>query len=85
MQGVEHTNENNLSLLELVLQLTGDFRQRLEPIHVTPLQAGLLLFLCRHADASVTEAAVVRCDRLNIEWGHKGPRKEAVGYQAIFG
>jgi DNA-binding MarR family transcriptional regulator len=59
MQGIEHTKENNMSLLELVLQLNGDFRQRLEPIHVTPLQAGLLLFLCRHADASVTEAAAV--------------------------
>ena len=59
MQSVENTNKNDLSLLELVLQLSGDFRQRLEPIHVTLLQAGLLLFLCRHADASVTEAAAV--------------------------
>ncbi len=57
MQGAEHASENNLSLLELVLQLNDDFRRRLEPIGVTLLQAGLLLFLCRHADASVKEAA----------------------------
>lgn len=59
MQSVKNTNKNDPSLLELVLQLNGDFRQRLEPIHVTPLQADLLLFLCRHADASVTAAAAV--------------------------
>jgi MarR family len=45
------------TLLELVLQLHGDFRVRLTPFRVTSLQAGVLLFLQRHAKAKVTEAA----------------------------
>ncbi|MEI8013285.1 MAG: helix-turn-helix domain-containing protein [Nitrospira sp.] len=45
------------TLLKLVLRLEGDSRKRLEPIRVTPLQAGVLLFLCRHADAKLTETA----------------------------
>ena len=44
-------------MLELVLQLHGEFRRSLEPIRVTPLQAGVLLFLRRHADAKLTDAA----------------------------
>ena len=44
-------------LLELVLQLHGEFRRSLEPIRVTPLQAGVMLFLRRHADARLTDAA----------------------------
>ena len=47
----------NPTLLELVLQLHGDFRRRLEPLRVTPLQAGVLLVLRRHADARVTDAS----------------------------
>ena len=35
----------------------GDFRQRLAPLHVTPLQAGLILYLHRQRDAKLTEAA----------------------------
>lgn len=34
--------------MELVLGLHGQFRRSLEPIGVTSLQAGVLLFLCRH-------------------------------------
>jgi hypothetical protein len=49
--------ETDSTLLELVLQLHGDFRRRLEPIRVTPLQAGVLLFLCRHTGARVTDTA----------------------------
>lgn len=49
--------ETGSSLLELVLQLHGDFRRRLEPIRVTPLQAGVILFLRRHADARLGAAA----------------------------
>jgi DNA-binding MarR family transcriptional regulator len=45
------------TLLELVLQLDGDFRRSLQPIGVTPLQAGVLLFLRRHAKTRVTDAA----------------------------
>ena len=47
----------DLTLLELVLQLHGEFRRSLEPIRVTPLQAGVLLFLRRHAEARVTDTA----------------------------
>src|SRR6266581_5123046 len=57
MRGVEHKGREELTLLELVLQLHGEFRRSLEPIRVTPLQAGVILFLLRHADARVTDAA----------------------------
>ncbi len=57
MQGVEHNDQEALTLLELVLQLHGEFRRSLEPIRVTPLQAGVLLFLRRHTDARMTDAA----------------------------
>jgi DNA-binding MarR family transcriptional regulator len=49
--------ETGPTLLELVLQLDGDFRRSLQPIGVTPLQAGVILFLRRHAEARVTDAA----------------------------
>ena len=54
----------DLTILELVLQLHGDFRRRLEPIRVTPLQAGVILFLRRHADARVTDTATALRVRL---------------------
>ena len=53
----EKDGYEDLTILELVLQLHGDFRRRLEPIRVTPSQAGVLLVLRRHADARVTDAA----------------------------
>jgi DNA-binding MarR family transcriptional regulator len=53
----KHQNETGHTLLELVLRLEGDIRRGLEPIRVTPLQAGVLLFLCRHAEARVTDAS----------------------------
>jgi len=53
----EKDDNEDLTILELVLQLHGDFRRRLEPIRVTPLQAGVILFLRRHADARVTDTA----------------------------
>lgn len=56
--------EENRTLLELVLQLHGDFRRSLEPIRVTPLQAGVLLFLRRHAEANVTDTATALRVRL---------------------
>jgi DNA-binding MarR family transcriptional regulator len=55
-RAVKHGYED-LTILELVLQLHGEFRRSLEPIHVTPLQAGVLLFLRRHAEARVTDTA----------------------------
>jgi DNA-binding MarR family transcriptional regulator len=53
----EKDGYEDLTFLELVLQLHGDFRRRLEPIRVTPLQAGVILVLRRHADARVTDTA----------------------------
>ena len=57
MRGVTHNGHEKLTLLELVLQLHGEFRRRLEPVRATPLQAGVLLYLQRHMDARVTDAA----------------------------
>ncbi|NOS81296.1 MAG: MarR family transcriptional regulator [Nitrospira sp.] len=57
MQEVKHNGHEELTLLELVLQLHGEFRRSLEPIRVTPLQAGVILFLRRHTDAKLTDAA----------------------------
>ena len=57
MRGVEHNGDEALTLLELVLRLEGEFRRSLEPIRVTPLQAGVLLYLQRNMDARVTDAA----------------------------
>lgn len=57
MRGVEYNGHVEMTLLELVLQLHDEFRRSLEPIRVTPLQAGILLFLHRHAKANVTDAA----------------------------
>jgi DNA-binding MarR family transcriptional regulator len=45
------------TLLESVLQLHGDLRKILEPLRVTPLQAGTLLFLSRHAETNLMDAA----------------------------
>ena len=55
-RAVKHGYED-LTILELVLQLHGELRRSLEPIRVTPLQAGVLLFLRRHAEARVTDTA----------------------------
>ena len=59
MRGVKHKDqkETGPTLLEQLLRLEGDFRRHLKPIRVTPLQAGVILFLRRHADARVTNAA----------------------------
>jgi len=53
-----------VTLLEVVLQLHGEFRRSLEPIRVTPLQAGMMLYLGRHAYAKLTDAADALCLRL---------------------
>ncbi len=53
------------TLLELLLRLEGDIRRHLASIRVTPLQAGMLLFLCRHAEARVTDAAAALGVRLS--------------------
>lgn len=64
MRSVTHKSHEELTLLELVLQLHGDLRRSLHPIRVTPLQAGVILFLRRHADARVTDAATALRVRL---------------------
>ena len=69
MSGVEHTGQDERTLLEVVLRVYGDFRRRLAPIRVTPLQAGVILYLHRHRDAKVTEAAAalgVRVPTLSV-------------------
>jgi hypothetical protein len=43
MRGVEYNGHVEMTRLELVLQLHGKFRRSLEPIRVTPLQAGVIL------------------------------------------
>jgi DNA-binding MarR family transcriptional regulator len=45
------------TLLEMVLRLHGDFRRRLGPLHVTVLQAGVILYLTRHTNAKLTDTA----------------------------
>ena len=60
---VNHSTEKP-TLLELVLRVQGEFRRSLEPIRVTPLQAGMLLYLQRHRDAKLTDAATALCLKL---------------------
>ena len=57
MRGVEYNVHEEMTLLEVVLQLHGEFRRSLEPLRVTPLQAGMILFLHRHPEARLTDAA----------------------------
>ena len=56
--------ETGPTVLEMVLRLEGDFRLTLTPIHVTTLQAGVILFLRRHAHAKVTDSATALRVRL---------------------
>jgi DNA-binding MarR family transcriptional regulator len=62
-RAVKHGYED-LSILERVLQLHGQFRRSLESLRVTPFQAGVLLFLRRHPEANVTDAAAALVVRL---------------------
>ena len=64
MRGIERNGQGELTLLELLLHLEGTIRRRLEPIRVTPRQAGALLFLHRHAEATLTDAAMALGVRL---------------------
>ena len=57
MPGVKHNGRDKLTLLELMLRLHGDFRRRLATLRVTPLQAGVMLYLQRHADAKMKDTA----------------------------
>ena len=57
MPGVKHKEQDKPTLLEVVLRVHRDFRSRLAPIAVTPLQAGVILYLQRHADAKMKDTA----------------------------
>lgn len=52
------------TLLERVLWLHGQFRRSLGPIGVTPLQAGVLLYVRRHRDTNMTSTAAALCLRV---------------------
>jgi len=69
MRGVKQGDTKGRTQLELVLLLHGEFRERLAPLRVTPLQAGVILFLCGHANANVTDTAAslaVRMPTLSV-------------------
>jgi predicted transcriptional regulator len=51
--------ETNPTQLELLLRLEENFRICLELIHMTPLQAGALIFLRHYAGAKLTNAATL--------------------------
>jgi DNA-binding MarR family transcriptional regulator len=57
MRRAARTGDDKRILLVLLLRLVGDFRKTLEPLRVTPSQAGVLLLLHHHADARVTNTA----------------------------
>ena len=46
------------TVLEVALQVQSDFRQHLAPLRVTPLQAGVILYLYRQREAQMTETAI---------------------------
>ena len=64
MSKLVHDSPEKPTLLELVLQLHGEFRRSLDPIRVTPLQAGVILYLQRHMDANMTDTAAALSVRL---------------------
>ena len=55
---------NELTPSERVLWLHGQYRRRLEPLGVTPLQAGVLLYLRLHIEANMTNTAAALSVRL---------------------
>ena len=57
MLGVKHEGQDKPTLLEVVLRVHGDFRSQLASIGVTPLQAGVMLYLQRHPDAKMKDTA----------------------------
>lgn len=57
MQAAEENGHRDITLLEVVLRLTGDFRKALTALHITPLQAGVILYIHRHAGTGVLSMA----------------------------
>ena len=59
----DHLTPETSTRLEQVLWMHGQFRRRLEPLRVTPLQAGVLLFL--HYAEGVVHGLIVSPDDRN--------------------
>ena len=57
MPPAERKGQDKPTLLEAVLRVQGDFRNQLAPLRVTPLQAGVMLYLQRKREAQMTETA----------------------------
>jgi len=57
MRNIPRNRRETCTLLEVVLQLHGAFRRSLEPLRVTPLQAGVLLSLHRRGAAKLKDVA----------------------------
>ena len=57
MRRIEHNGHEEPTLLEWVLQLHGEFRRSLAPFRITPLQAGVMLYLHRHGTAKLKDVA----------------------------
>ena len=78
MRDVTRRGKKACAQLELVLHMHGAFRRSLEPIRVTPLQAGVILFLRRHERPRVQDAAaafLIRSSTLSVvvtDLVHKG-------------
>ncbi len=64
MGSFEQKRAEKSTLLESVIRLQGEFRRSLEPLHVTPLQAAMILFLHRHEDGRVSDLAIAFCLKL---------------------
>lgn len=47
--------------LQTVLQFHGRYRHLLRPVHVSPMQAGILLFLDRHPGCKLIQVASALC------------------------
>ena len=58
MLGTEHKDQDKPTVLEVALRVQSDFRQHLAPLRVTPLQAGVILYLYRQREAQMTETAI---------------------------
>lgn len=52
---------SRLSTLETILRLHGFFHHRLQSLGVSPIQAGMLLYLDRHPQCHVIEIASALC------------------------
>ncbi|HKQ34468.1 MAG TPA: MarR family transcriptional regulator [Nitrospiraceae bacterium] len=64
MQKVVPHERQEPTQLEQVLWLHGQYRRSLEPLGVTPLQAGVLLYVRRHTETNMTNIAAALCLRL---------------------